>query len=709
VSETPETAAQLLQKSVQLRREGDEAGALDAIQRAHGLRPSSLKIAAEYARTLAEAGRVAEGEAALKASAAVLAPSAALHAAFASFYSRTDQAALAEQALVQAVLIEPDDLASVQALSRAQAKDGRRADAIETLAGFLSRNPDQTAAWAELAGLHREARAFTEAQACYQEILEREPQSSHAVIGLADILIAASRGAQAVERLEAFLEGAPNHAGVLLRYAQALQAQGRGLEAIAAFERAVAAPNASARAWIALASAHVRETSTFRAAEVLREGCTLNPDNPRLHLALAEQTLRIGLIDEARTIAQEALDRAPLDAGLGAFLTRVAIRAGRFDEAQQRIADFRVGDLASMSIGMRLQPLLDRAMWRINEAVAAHEEVAGLADAGPGDHDVEAVTRLIALDVVGGRSRLRLASEEKAARTGGHRRWSSAQGLAREILNDFWTDPGALAAAQDARRQGVTRLWRTTVRSNPHHTGCALGLLVQLRQTGAFNLQERLEEGAAIPRLIHQFWDSAEPPRDVEILVSTWRDQNPDFSHTLYDMRSASTYLGEHHGPDILRAFRRSPSVAGKADILRLALLLREGGVYADADDRCAGSLVSLLAGRDLVVRQEIFGSIGNNFIAVTPGHPLIRAALDQSVEAILRGDRESIWLISGPGMLTRAFALHVAESRERLDTLGKQIAVMDQHAMLAWCVSGCQATYKQSSRGWLNLEFGRR
>lgn len=708
VNEGPETPAQWLQQGVQLRQDGDIAGALVSLRQAHDLRPHSVRIAVELARSLAEQGLIDEGEAALRTTEAVL-PTAATYGALAAFYGRLGRTAEADQALAQAVSVNPDDLPSAQALSKAHARAGRTDEAIAVLSAFLERRPDQAPAWSDLADLHREARDFSLAEACFERVLDREPQSSHAVIGLADIMIAAGRGASAIERLEIFLANAPNHAGVLLRYAQALQAHGLGLEAIEAFERAVAAPNATARAWIALASAHVRETSSVRAAEVLREGCALHPENPRLNLALAEQTLRIGLIDEARQIAETALAQTPGDPRLSAFLTRLAIRAGRFDEAADRIAAFDAGDETSRRIGLRLRPLLERALWRIDEAIAAHQIARALPDAGPGDHNAEAVTRLIALDVVGGRSSLERASEERVARTGGHRRWSSSQGLTREILNDFWTDPGALAVAQDARRQGSTRHWRTTVRNNPHHTGSALGLLVHLRQIGILDVQPAPDGGAAIPHKIHQFWDKAEPPRDVEILVATWREQNPDFSHTLHDMGSASAYLAKHHEPDVLRAFRRSPNVAGKADILRLALLLREGGVYADADDRCVAPLTPLLAGRELVTRQEIFGSIGNNFIAVGPGHPLIRSALAQSIAAILRGDRESIWLVSGPGMLTRALALHVAESRERLDSLGRQILVLDQHAMLAWCVSGCQATYKQSSRGWLNLEFGRR
>jgi predicted Zn-dependent protease len=706
LKQSAENAAEFLQLALKRRQAGDLSGALEALRAAYEARPGSLKIVLEYARALAEARQGEAALAVLLQTEAAGRASASVYAALAKLYGDLGQPAQAEAVLAKAALADPDDFAAVLALARAQAADGRRAAAVGTLTDFLGGHADHAPAWLELAALHRQVRAFAEADACYRAVLERDPGSSHAVIGLADILISSGRGAEAVERLANYLEDAPTHAGVLLRHGQALLSAGRGAEAVAAFERAVEAPNASARAWIALASAHVRETSTFAAADVLAEACRRHPDSGRLHLAWAEQTLRIGLHPEARAITEAFIARQGPDAGLEAFLTRLDIRNGRFEAAERRIAAIARQDGPAAE---RLSALLDRATWRIDEAVGRHETVAGFPDLGPGDHEAEAITCLIALDVTRARARLRQASEEKASRTGGHRRWSSSQGLTREILNDFWTDPGALAAAQSARTRGSTRLWRTTVRENAHHTGSAVGLMVHLRQAGLLDLQAPASAEMKIPRLIHQFWDNPHPPRDVVSLVATWRELNPGFAHTLYDQLAATAYLRDHFDEDVQKAFRRSPSVAGKADILRLALLWREGGVYADADDRCAGPLETLLAGRDLVLRQEIFGSIGNNFIAVTPRHPLIQAALRQSVTAILRGDRESIWLISGPGMLTRAFALYVAETRDRIESLGAGIAVMDQHAMLATCVSGCQATYKQSARGWLNLEFGRR
>jgi hypothetical protein len=42
-----------------------------------------------------------------------------------------------------------------------------------------------------------------------------------------------------------------------------------------------------------------------------------------------------------------------------------------------------------------------------------------------------------------------------------------------------------------------------------------------------------------------------------------------------------------------------------------------------------------------LILYQDDYQSIGNNFIAVAPGHPVIAAALNQAVQALNRGDND--------------------------------------------------------------------
>ena len=61
-----------------------------------------------------------------------------------------------------------------------------------------------------------------------------------------------------------------------------------------------------------------------------------------------------------------------------------------------------------------------------------------------------------------------------------------------------------------------------------------------------------------------------------------------------------------------------------------------------------------------LVVHQEDYGSIGNNFIAATPDHPVLIRALEMATIAIKRGDTDLVWLSTGPGLLDSGFCIGV-------------------------------------------------
>src|SRR5262249_48333370 len=156
-------------------------------------------------------------------------------------------------------------------------------------------------------------------------------------------------------------------------------------------------------------------------------------------------------------------------------------------------------------------------------------------------------------------------------------------------------------------------------------------------------------------------WD-ADLPADVERLMDATREMNPGCTYHRWNDSVARRYLAGLDNPDVLRAYRYARHAAARADIFRLALLFAEGGTYLDADDRCIGPLEALLPARvKAVFYQENLGSIGNDFLAAAPGHPLIGAALDEAVRGVLDGAGETIWLATGPGLISRIVALAVA------------------------------------------------
>mmetsp|Transcript_23988 Transcript_23988/g.43901 ORF Transcript_23988/g.43901 Transcript_23988/m.43901 type:complete len:747 (-) Transcript_23988:4116-6356(-) len=166
----------------------------------------------------------------------------------------------------------------------------------------------------------------------------------------------------------------------------------------------------------------------------------------------------------------------------------------------------------------------------------------------------------------------------------------------------------------------------------------------------------------SIPRQIVQYWHSPDLPDDIARMVGTWQAAN-GYEHTLYSREMARKLLHRDFGPKWVRAFQMANTATEEADFLRLCLVARYGGVYADADDILEGDLDGLLeCGTGAVLHLAHFGgNVGNNFFAARAGHPLIVMAAQSVRQALLTRSNESVWQKAGPGLLTRMTAQYVA------------------------------------------------
>ncbi|MDR6951861.1 putative Zn-dependent protease [Ancylobacter sp. 3268] len=575
-------------------------------------------------------------------------------------------------------------------------------EAEAVLRRLLEADPDTLELQLQLAELRRRQGDAAEAEALLRQACSRHPSAITPVLELSKLLARAGRAEEAETVLVQALEAAPAHPELLVALGKQQAAAHRDAEAIKTFERAIETPESPTEAWLGLASASGRLVSTRLALEKLAEALAAKHDDPDVHFALANHLLQIGCLAEAEMVASSAVGRFPGDLDLQRLGFRLDVITGRYEAALAHLARLPRKTRKDHWLHNRLKAGLLKAQWRVEEARDLYRG-PNLPELDASTYRLLADIHLMALDVVEARRCLREANR----RTPQRRMLNVSQGLAGEIVNDFWTDPQALAAGQAARQQDKLENWIATVDAHRHHTGCAIGFMIHLRQAGAF-AEKPAEPGdrAAIPRHIHQFWDTPEIPDDVMTLMGSWRARNPGWSYTLHSLDSAREWLRQISDSQLLRAFRQMPTIAGKVDLLRLAVLFAEGGVYADADDRCLAPLDSVIAGRGLVLRQEHYGSIGNNFIAVRPHHPIIGQALEDAVSAVLRGDRESIWLSTGPGLMTRTVATHLVDDPRRVEALGRDLLVLDQPEITRFCVSGCRVSYKHTARNWQSREF---
>jgi mannosyltransferase OCH1-like enzyme/tetratricopeptide (TPR) repeat protein len=343
------------------------------------------------------------------------------------------------------------------------------------------------------------------------------------------------------------------------------------------------------------------------------------------------------------------------------------------------------------------------SQYKFHDAIQVLEK---LLVSRPGDTDVMGQLMLMKLcdgDIAGAVAIDRAIDDLLEIKGREKHRFNHRHSFQRGFLREFNTNAWAIEAMGQARSLPPTlqvpRLLRELERE-PQYAGFAVATLVRLRQTSSIN-ESRPKKDAAIPKRVSQYWDSTKPPGDVLALMSSWQLKAYDYQR--YNDQSAWDFIKQHSDSQVLRAFESSAHPTLRADLIRLAVLSVKGGVWGDADDRCCGSLEAMTGnGYDLVLLQENFGTIGNNFIAAAPHHPFIQYALSVVTNNILERDGDSIWFISGPGALTLAFC-HFYRNQLRQLSIPEGVRIIDTYTLSNSVSQHLPLAYKHRGQHWLH------
>lgn len=508
----------------------------------------------------------------------------------------------------------------------------------------------------------------------------------------------------ALEACQAFENAAPNTPQVKLTVSRYLASAKRIEEATALLERDEAGLSGTLAYALARADIAMKDKDAAQALTLLERHAHRSHANPRLLSALAEARMNLGLSDLALRHLEERLKEAPQNTQLRFLLAKFLLQMG--DGIRARAVLHDMGPLSEQAIRRRA---VLRAEAELVEG-APEQAIAQLSDFGPQPAQAAAPFGLRA------RAHILLGNVDEAWTE--HRHASAliaqndpagessmkpTQSIMGQIINEFRLlatseDLGHCAAHVDPT--DAIRYYQARLAQDPRSTPLALCLMAAVHkrrvQAGSKTFGAAPLHGKGIPKALYQYWDAPEPPPQVAHLMAENRALNPDFAYRLFDDRAARAYLAEKGEMDVLRAYRLATEPAGKADLFRLALLWHEGGVYIDADDRCLKPFSQTISlDRRFIGYQEYFMSVGNNFLAVRPKEPAIRSALEEAVGAFSGPQGESLWLATGPGALTRAFACHFLDEEGQMSagvellTTRELRDFLSPHVMLSYKATG--------------------
>jgi tetratricopeptide (TPR) repeat protein len=602
----------------------------------------------------------------------------------------------------------PSDWADLE-LSRELFETGEIAAAERLLDASLARNPHFVPFYLRRAA---NARAMGDSAAARDALAKAaaiEPDNAQVRVEAAREEFFRGKPDLAISLLEAEIARRPQNTGALEALADLCQRIDDQVRAVDLRQKALEADPSGLWAHIQLAHSYTTIGRFDDALALLATGeATLGP-SPEIDSARLTILLGRGERLAAREVLEGALARYPAHFDLWRRRVSLLTSAGAFAEARRAVAQPPEFNLREMAKVAGLQGLIAEAERKLDEAYEAHLHALTLDPADPDAHEAAARVALLRLDTIGAKRHIDLSVRHNLTQRGRRRgQLKASQTFIGQLLDEYRIDARALADLQfNVNAEDRLAALALQIRAKPDYTPAAICLFMALSEEG--RLGEAKPPSAngpipsAIPARIVQYWDQ-DMPADVEALCQTWADLNPGLAYRRFSKVEARAYLRDAASPETLTAFERAREPAMKADIFRLAVLAHEGGWYADADDRCLAPFADLAGqGHDLVVAREDVGTLGNNFIGATPGHAAIKAALDEAVEAVNRGDSDIPWLRTGPALLTRAVAVWLSENlSERLPTL----RVLERHELFERVAIHCAASYKHTKRNWFHAVF---
>ena len=100
-------------------------------------------------------------------------------------------------------------------------------------------------------------------------------------------------------------------------------------------------------------------------------------------------------------------------------------------------------------------------------------------------------------------------------------------------------------------------------------------------------IQQIKISNSIIPLNIFQTWHTLELPHNMNKNMLLLKQQNPEFTHYLYDDTMCRDFISNNFNSDVLYAYDTLKPGAYKSDLWRYCILYKYGGIYLDIKYSC--------------------------------------------------------------------------------------------------------------------------
>jgi hypothetical protein len=206
-----------------------------------------------------------------------------------------------------------------------------------------------------------------------------------------------------------------------------------------------------------------------------------------------------------------------------------------------------------------------------------------------------------------------------------------------------------------------------------------------------------------IPKRIFIYWDK-QPPPEISANIDYHKGLE-GFETEFFDKERASAFLFEHYGADTRNLFLMARHPAEGSDFLRYHLIYSLGGYYIDSDEQfISGERVTELAGtHDGLFTLAPTGPVENAVFGACAGSTVMEECLRILAYNQLFQPNLSIWLKTGPGVLTRALTRQSYRALQLGQTLSNFVLYGPE--VYGSFVRSIIVSYRDDARDWRVFE----
>lgn len=175
----------------------------------------------------------------------------------------------------------------------------------------------------------------------------------------------------------------------------------------------------------------------------------------------------------------------------------------------------------------------------------------------------------------------------------------------------------------------------------------------------------KTNKNTKIPKIIWQtnFSNRATLPIYLNYLCN--RILSPTFAYRYVSTEERLKFIEENTSEEISSAYKRLINGAAQADLWRIILMKKLGGVYLDIDAHVVWPLEFIIEAEDTEVILRNKEHYTNYFIACAPENPIMDEALKIAIDNINNDKVEGgVYYLTGPGVINEALKNRTFKSR---------------------------------------------